>query len=167
MHGTGFSLWMVPGGEVRRRLAALVAALARRFGGPIFEPHVTLLAALPGPLDHVVARASRVVGSSKAFSLRFAGPEAGDTYFRSLYLRVEPSPELLAVHEAALDAFGRREEPPLFPHLSLMYGPPSPQAVVEEVRPSVPDGFEARSVEVYATEGEVEGWHRVRRLRLR
>jgi 2'-5' RNA ligase len=167
MKGVGFSLWIVPEGEVHHRLAALIASLARRFGGPVFAPHVTLLAGGPGPAEDVVARAGAVARASKAFPLRLAGPELGDSYFRCLYLRVEPSPELLALHRAARDAYGRDDEPPFFPHLSLMYGAPPPPAVVDEVRPSAPDGFEARTLEVYATEGEVERWHRLRRLHLR
>ena len=167
MKGVGFSLWIVPEGEVRRRLDALIAELARRFGGPVFDPHVTLLAGMVGPAEDIVARVRRVVRAAMAFPLRLVGPEVGDSYFRALYLRVEPSPELLALHGAARDAFGRREEPPYFPHLSLLYGAPPPPAVIEEVRPSAPDGFEARTVDLYSTEGEVGRWHRVRRLHLR
>ena len=167
MKGAGFSLWIVPEGDVRRRLAALIAELARRFGGPVFDPHVTLLAGLPGPAESVIARAEEVMRVSNPFPVRFVGPELGNSYFRSLYLRVEPRPELLALHAAARDAFGRTEEPPFFPHLSLMYGAPPPPAVMEEVRLAVPDGFEARTVDLYSTEGEVDRWHRVRRLHLR
>jgi len=166
MKGAGVSLWIVPEGEVRRRLAALIAELARRFGRPVFDPHVTLLAGLPGPASSVVERAEDVVRGAKAFPVRFVGPEKGDSYFRCLYVRVEPSSPLLALHAAARDALGRTEEPPFFPHLSLMYGAPPPPALIEEVRPAVPDGFEARTVDLYSTEGEVERWHRVRRFRL-
>ncbi len=166
MKGAGFSLWIVPEGEVHRRLAALIAELARGIGGPVFDPHVTLLAAVPGPAASVIARAEEVMRVSNPFLLRLVGPEVDDAYFRSLYLRVEPSPELLAFQAAARDAFGRREEPPFFPHLSLLYGAPPPPAVIEEVRLAVPDGFEARSVDLYSTEGEVASWHRVRGFRL-
>jgi len=166
MKGAGFSLWIVPEGEVRGRLAALIAEFARRFGGPVFDPHVTLLAGRPGPAASVIARAEDVMRVSNTFAVRFIGPELGDSYFRSLYLHVEPSPELLALHGAARDAFGRTEEPPFFPHLSLLYGAPPPPVVMEEVRASTPNGFEARTVDVYSTEGEVERWHRVRRFRL-
>ena len=166
MKGAGFSLWIVPDGEVHRRLAALIGALARRFGSPVFDPHVTLLAGLPGPAASVVARAPEVMRGAKAFPIRFVGPEKGESYFRSLYLHVEPSPQLLALHAAAREAFGRTEKAPFFPHLSLMYGAPPPPSVIEEVRPAVPDGFEARTVDLYSTAGEVERWHRVRRFRL-
>jgi 2'-5' RNA ligase len=126
---------------------------------------VTLLAGLPGPAASVIARAEEVMRGAKTFPVRFVGPEVDDSYFRCLYVRVEPSSPLLALHAAARDAFGRTEEPPFFPHLSLMYGAPPPPAVIQEVRPAVPDGFEARTVDVYSTEGEVESWHRVARLR--
>ena len=167
MKGVGVSLWLVPEGEVHRRLAALIESLGRRFGGPVFDPHVTLLAGAPGPAAEAVRRAEAAARASRPFPVRFAGCEAGTGYFRRLYLRVEPSAELLALHAAARDAFGRAHEPPLFPHLSLMYGAPPPAALVEEVRPQAPDGFEARALDVYATEGEVPRWHRVRRLHLR
>jgi len=166
MRGVGFSLWIVPDGEERDRLTALIASLARRFGGPVFEPHVTLLAGVTGAEGGVVARAERVLRASKALSLCFTGPEAGDTYFRALYLRVEPSPELLALHQAACDAFTRQDDPPYLPHLSLLYGVPPPPAVVDDVRLSAPAAFEARSLDVHSTEGGVERWRRVARLRL-
>ena len=166
MKGVGFSLWIVPEGEVRRRLSALVRALARRYGGPVFEPHVTLLAGVPGNARDVLERARTVVRSRAPFEVRFTGPEAGDTYFRCLYLRVQPSPELLALHEAAREAFGRKDEPPYSPHLSLLYANPPAPPVLEEVRVKAPAGFGAQRVDVYATEGEVARWHRLGRLRL-
>jgi 2'-5' RNA ligase len=166
MKGAGFSLWIVPEGEVRHRLAVLIAELARRFGGPVFDPHVTLLAGRPGPAASVIAQAEEVMRGAETFPVRFVGPEVGDSYFRSLYLRVESSAELLAIHGAARDAFGRTEEVPFFPHLSLLYGAPPSPAVIAEVRLGVPDGFDARTVDLYSTEGEVERWHRVRRFRL-
>jgi len=167
MQGVGFSLWISPEGEERRRLAALIASLARRFGGPVFDPHVTLLAGVSGPAPEVVARAERVAHARKALPLRLVGPEIGEGYFRCLYLRVEPSPELLALHAAAQAAFGREGEPPFFPHLSLMYGAPPLPPVVDDVRSRAPNAFEARSLDVYATEGEVERWHRLRALPFR
>lgn len=166
MKGAGFSLWIVPEGAVRRRLAALIRALSRRFGGPVFEPHVTLLAGVSGLAPDVLAKARNAVRSQGPFEVRFMAPEAGDSYFRCLYLRVQPSPELLALHESAREAFGRRDEPPFFPHLSLLYAPPPAPPIVDEIRASLPAGFGARRVDVYSTEGEVARWHRLGRLRL-
>jgi 2'-5' RNA ligase len=166
MKGTGFSLWIVPEGEVRRRLATLIRVLARRFGGPVFEPHVTLLAGVPGPAREALSRAREAVGAQGPFEVRFLGAEAGDSYFRCLYLRVQPSPELAALHERACEAFGRRNEAPFFPHLSLLYAPPPAPPVVDEIRASLPAGFGARRVDVYSTEGEAARWHRLGRMRL-
>jgi 2'-5' RNA ligase len=163
----GFSLWMVPGAAEHERLAALIRSLARRFGGPVFDPHVTLLAGVPGPAKEAVARARDAVRSSPPLRLRFAGPEAGESYFRCLYLRVEPTPELLSLHAAAREAFGRRDEPPFFPHLSLLYARPPAPLVAGEVRDESLAGFDCRRVDVYSTEGEVAAWRRVGRLPMR
>ncbi len=167
MNGVGFSLWLVPEGELRRRLADLIESLSRRFGGPVFEPHVTLLAGVREAKRDVVARADEMLRGASALPLRFAGLETAGTYFRALYLRVETSDALLELHQAARAAFARGDDPPYVPHLSLVYGAPPPAAVVEELRPFAPAGLEARTLDVYSTEGPVESWHRVRRLRLR
>ncbi len=167
MNGVGFSLWLVPEDEMRRRLAALIESLSRRFGGPVFEPHVTLLAGIRRSERDVLARTEQILRGATALPLRFTGPETGDTRFRALYLRVEPSAPLLALHEAARDAFDRRDDPPYLPHLSLVYGAPPPPEVAQEIRPVAPARFEARRLDVYSTEGPVESWRRVRRLRLR
>lgn len=166
MKGVGLTLWIVPEGEVRRRLATLIRMLSRRFGGPIFEPHLTLLAGLPGPAADVLATARRVARGTGPFEVRLLGPEAGDSYFRCLHLPVQPSPDLLALNERFREAFGRRDEPPFFPHLSLLYGPPPAPPILDEIRTSLPAGFGARRVDLYSTEGEVERWHRVGRLKL-
>ena len=161
MKGVGCSLWIVPEAEVGQRLGALIRDLARRFGGPVFEPHVTLLAGVPGPAAQVVARTQQILRSSPSLDIRFAGPEAGDTYFRCLYLRVEPTPELQALHERAREEFGRQGEAPFFPHLSLLYAPPPAPPIIDEIRRSPPGGFRAARIDVFSTEGEVARWHRV------
>ena len=167
MNGVGFSIWIVPEGGERRRLAELIRALARRFGAPVFDPHVTVLAGVPGPAADVVARARDAVGGRGPLRLTFAGPVAGDTYFRCLYLPVEPSPELLARRAAAAEAFGRGDEPPFVPHLSLLYASPPAPPIADELRGAFPDGFDAASIDVYSTEGNVASWHRVGRLPVR
>jgi len=166
MNGVGFSLWLVPDDERRRRLAALIESLSRRLGGPIFEPHVTLLAGIRRAEDEVLARTEQILRGSTPVPLRFTGLETGETCFRALFLRVEPTAELLALHQTARDAFARRDDPPYVPHLSLVYGAPPPAALIEELRPSMLAGFDARTLDVCSTEGPVERWHRVRRLRL-
>jgi 2'-5' RNA ligase len=166
MKGTGVSLWLTPQGEMRRRLCALIRALARRYGAPVFAPHVTLLAGLAGGAAEVLSRARSAV-TARPFEVRLLGPEAGDSYFRCLYLRVQPSPELLALHERLREAFGRSPEPPFFPHLSLLYAPPPAPPLAGELRGSLPAGFAARRLDVYSTDGPVEAWHGLGRLRLR
>ena len=50
----GISLWLMPEGRARERLAALIDRLATRLGTAAFAPHVTLLPGLPGPETEVL-----------------------------------------------------------------------------------------------------------------
>ena len=88
---------------------------------PHFHPHVTL-----ATLNPAAERDSTVLTLREAVPLgqctvpvRFARVIAGDHYFRSVFVALVPSPELVRLR-AALAAAGT-PHPPAFPHLSLYY----------------------------------------------
>ena len=88
---------------------------------PHFHPHVTL-----ATLNTAAERDSTVLTLREAVPLgqcavpvRFARVIAGDHYFRSVFVALVPSPELVRLR-AALAAAGT-PHPPAFPHLSLYY----------------------------------------------
>ena len=49
-----YSLWLMPTGEVRQRLAAAILDLSREYAVPAFKPHVTLAGGIVGPAREVV-----------------------------------------------------------------------------------------------------------------
>ena len=95
-------------------------------------------------------------------------------FFRSLYLRAEPSAQLTALHQAGqrawdLDISGTG--PPYRPHLSLLYARDLP----EERKPAIADGLglalpvtiRVDAAEVWADfRDEVTRWRRVARVPL-
>lgn len=61
-----YSLWLKPpAGPTCSKLAQEVAAQAKEFGGPSFEPHVTLLGGVDGDQDTVLEKASSLAGKLK------------------------------------------------------------------------------------------------------
>ncbi len=118
----GFSLWLMPEGEERERLAGWIDRLADRVGSERFAPHVTLLAGADGPRADVLARAAAVVARLGPFEVRLDGVDGRDEHFLCLFARVSPLEPLLAAHGAAARAFGREPERTYRPHLSLLYG---------------------------------------------
>ncbi|KAF8264223.1 2',3'-cyclic-nucleotide 3'-phosphodiesterase [Lactarius quietus] len=124
----GISLWLVPSAPE----SALLQQLMNRHpkpgadhSFPHFHPHVTLATLRPTASDSA-ARDSTVLSLREALPLgqrtvpvRFARVVAGDHYFRSVFVALAPSPELVHLR-AALAAAGT-PHPPAFPHLSLYY----------------------------------------------
>jgi 2'-5' RNA ligase len=159
---TGISVWLVPEGDARETLAALIADLSRRHGTPSFEPHVTILGGVGGGEGEVLRRGALLAASLRPLTIRLAALGRSDEYFRCLFLEAEASPDLLAAHERASDWLGARDGAAFLPHLSLLYGRLSAQDAPEALGSvALPLAFEVRRLEMHRTEGAVPEWRRL------
>ena len=114
---TSCMTWLVPAaGPERDRLAAAIGGL----GGPVFAPHLTLAGAVEGDAAAVARGLADLVAGVAPFEVTLAGFGHEPAFFRSLYLRAEPSARLTALHEAAERAWDLAG-PPYRPHVSLLY----------------------------------------------
>ena len=86
---------------------------------PNFEPHVTL-ASLPLDIPVSAIRAG-VPQCNKQINISFRSLEIGTHYFRSVYIAVEPSPELSTLHQLVHAALQINAKTPAYPHISLCY----------------------------------------------
>ncbi len=160
------SIWIVPPADVvRARLEGLVA---RHGEGPAFTPHVTLLGDLRVDRAATVAAAGVVVERFLPLTIRFEGIDTGSSFFRSVFLRVHASAELVGAHRALCEALGVAPAAPFEPHLSLAYGrvPETDRAALEEQvdrRGIVRTSFAADSLTVAhaASAMPIEDWTEV------
>lgn len=157
----GTSLWLMPEGEVGKRLSALIARRAASLGTPPFAPHVTLLAGLAEREAEVLERAEQLARTLGPLRLRLEGLEGRDEPFRCLFVQVEATAALRAAHASAARAFLREPDPAFLPHLSLVYGRLPPERRTSLARELVAEAegeFEARRLHVWRTEGVVADW---------
>jgi 2'-5' RNA ligase len=172
--------WLVPTeGPVRDRLAGVIARLAAEHGTPGFAPHLTINSNVDAEPDAAARVLERVVAGVPPFEVTLPGLGHEPEYFRSLYLRAEPSAILTALHEAGQRAWGidagisgvSGTGPPYRPHLSLLYARDLP----EERKPAIADGLGLAlpvTIRVDAAEvwvdfrDEVTRWRRVARVPL-
>jgi 2'-5' RNA ligase len=158
----GVSLWLMPAGPTRDRLAETIGRLAARLGTRPFAPHVTLLPGLPGPETGVLERARELAAELEPVSIDLEGVSGHDAHFRCLFFRVADAPALRKAHERAARRFGREPDPAFEPHLSLVYGTLASDVKARlraELAPDTPGGFLANRLHVWRTEGVVGEWH--------
>ena len=117
------SIWLIPQDPELGRLRFLIRRIADISGGPVFEPHITILADIPLAPSEVVSCSASHFGALPELELTVGELATGTEYFKSLYLLAEPSPLLAKVHDLASrhlpsKACGDKFEP----HVSLAYG---------------------------------------------
>ncbi len=162
--------WLVPAaGPARDDLAATIGALAAEHGAPRFEPHVTLAGRLQYG-EHAATRAlTSITAGVGPFEVRFAAVGHEQAYFRALYLRAEPSPQLTALHKAARTAWAL-DARPYTPHLSLLYAEIAEErkrAIIGALDIALPLTIQINAAELWANhQAGVPGWHRVARIPL-
>src|SRR5437763_1340092 len=115
--------WLVPAaGPVRDRLAGVIAGLAAEHGTPVFAPHVTINGNVDAEPDAAARVLEQLVAGVPPFEVTLSGPGYEPEYFRSLYLRAEPSVRLTALHQAGQRAWGI-EGPPYRGGMGLVVMP--------------------------------------------
>lgn len=167
----GYHLFYLPPGRVFLDLQNIISDLAVKYGGPKFEPHVTLLARIPTEEEKkLIEKTMALANVLKPVEVALEKILMEDTYFRALYCKAGPNSTLDHYHQKALEIFGMEDVNGYFPHLSLYYGNISQAEKEEAVRPlSLPATlkFTADRIYLYRTDGEAQDWTRVGEYPLR
>ena len=162
--------WLVPAaGPARDRLAGVIARLAAEHAAPVFAPHVTLAGVVESSPDAVVPVLRRLVAGVPPFEVTLTGVGHEPEFFRSLYLRAEPSAILTALHDAGERAW-RLDSAPYRPHLSLLYSrlpEDGKAAIAGALGLALPMAIRIDAAEIWADFlQDVTRWRRVARVPL-
>ncbi len=152
------------------RFNSLIEALAREHPpSPLFTSHITLLGGIRGAEDELLQGLNELAGALKPFEVRLEGLAGHeDSFYRCLYLRAEPSEELLDARRQAERLFaGFRDEATggeaFMPHLSILYGRMDHEArqkMINSLGSALGCSFESEGVSLYRTDGAPAGWAR-------
>jgi 2'-5' RNA ligase len=117
-----FSLWLVPSGDAYHALANLIIDLSNEYSSPRFTPHVTLLGGLQGSEEEIRSRSVKLANKMRPYTITLTRLEYQDEYFRSLYIRVNETKQVVQANLQAREVFDRQMDPGYLPHLSILYG---------------------------------------------
>jgi 2'-5' RNA ligase len=103
-------------------LARMVDDLARRFGSPRFQPHLTLVEDMERSVGDLAPLVEEVGKGIATFSAPVAEIGVSDLFFRSFYARFAAEGPLLELKRRAIEKILPGDIADFMPHFSLAYG---------------------------------------------
>lgn len=162
-----YALWLMPSGEAYERFNRIVCRLSREWGGPLFEPHITLMGHLSGTEREIVSKAKTISQTTAPFEIEFTEIDYLEEYFRCLFIHVKKHGSLLGLRLKSEQVFNRLSGASLMPHLSLLYGH-FPYEIKEEIIQEIGRCFNfpcmINEMALVASEGDFKNWTKVGRF---
>ena len=116
-----YSLWFMPSKEQKVVLENKIETLANQYGGPKFDPHITLLGSFVDDESILLNKTENLSKKIRSFKIILDQVRYLNEFFRSLFIEIKFSEELKSARNTAAKEF-RWKDKNYIPHLSLMYG---------------------------------------------
>jgi 2'-5' RNA ligase len=157
-----YSLFIVPPKNIKEKLETVIGELGKKYGGPVFEPHLTLLPDIDQNKSKIMDGVKLLAAQVKPFKLELGEISFSTTYFQSVLVRIKANAGLMEANLKAKTIFDVPNNI-FMPHLSLLYGNQTMKVREEAAQnvtlPSL--SFEARSVIITPSSQSVQdpqGW---------
>ena len=170
MKTKGYSIWLIPKGNIYKKLSNIIGGLSLQHSSPIFEPHVTLLGGIIGNQEEIIANTKKLALIIKPYKVQLAGVDFIDYYLKALFLKAIGTKSVLKPNEKTCAIFKMKNNGEYLPHLSLIYGD-FPEALKKEVIEnenlrSLKANFIVDMIYLFKTEGEVRDWKKIAEFKL-
>lgn len=159
-----YSIWLMPTGAVRDRLALLIDELGHEFSSPLFPPHVTLIGGLSDNEEKLAAETHELATRLHPYTMQLGAVDYLEEFYRALFVRVEKTPAVLDANTHARTFFHHEDGLAYMPHLSLLYGyfpVEVKEKIIARIGKQLDLCFDVTSLYLYSTLGETKDWYRV------
>lgn len=116
-----YSVWGLPPEDVRTRAKKVMDTLRLEFGGPEFDPHVTVVGAIRLPPADALDKFKSACKGVKAYAAHGKGISTGTFFYQCVFLLLEPTPEVVGTSDHCCGHVGYNRTSPYMPHMSLLY----------------------------------------------
>ena len=164
MSSGSYYLWFKPSGVAYNILAATIGRLAEELGGPVFEPHISLIGSLEGTEEELIKKTEELAKQLRPFQAVLTEASYRDTHFQCLFMLVEQTGSIMEAHAVATNFFHKPKEA-FMPHVSLAYGsyPESrKKLIITQLPPDVRTCFEVTKLYLNrADSDDPKDWHEI------
>ncbi len=165
-----YSLWLMPTGAVYDKFSQLISQLAEQNSSPSFPPHVTLVGSIEADEEEMINKTQDVAKLIHPYTIKLMNVDYTDYYYRSLFVRVEPTEDVMKAYQKVREIFPSPQETGYMPHFSLLYGDFSSETkeqIIKKIGDRFTDEFEVNSLYLYLTQGDVSKWYKINDFPLR
>lgn len=116
-----FSIWLIPSRSDHDLFAKIIEDLAYQYSASVFQPHVTIYTGIYTRRDGLEEITTESVQVVQPISLIVQGIGFSDDFFKTLFVKFQDSPALMALSQRIRSRLQHQEEYDLRPHLNLLY----------------------------------------------
>jgi len=159
-----YSVWLISEGKINEKLSAIISSLSKKYNSPLFEPHVTLIGGFVGDEKELLHKTEVLSRRIKPFNVKLTRTHQLNEFFRSFFILVEKTPELMNAYREAINVFGLSEDPDYMPHVSLIYGdfePKIKENIVKEIGRDFNISFKAEKIHFVFNDERNKKWKRI------
>ena len=163
-----YAIWLVPEISVEQKFSRVIESLSERYGCPRFAPHTTVLGGIVEDEEILRDKAAKLAEELQPVDVTATGFAIEPYYFRSFYLKLEPSSALLLAHQKTSQIF-ERQAGNFAPHISLLYGAVAREeklALGKELHNQIPAEFKLDRLYLVHTTLAVPNWKVISRHEL-
>lgn len=159
-----YCLWFLPEERINKKYQEIISGIASSYHTEEFKPHVTLIKNLELKEKDVLSFTNELTKWLKPIKTKLMEFECSDRKYKSLYITVLKTQELLKAHNKANQIFGHKEES-FMPHLSIVYGelPLNDKSnIIKNLKPLNKEFFMLDKLVVYdVTEENADLWKEI------
>lgn len=155
------SLWLQFTPEINTRLSNIIQLISNRLSSPVFSPHLTLLSPFVLDTKSAIANTQFLAQTHQPICITCKDIEYQNSFFRSLYIRIELNKDLNKLRVAAEQLFNFQAAELFSPHVSLVYGNFALEiktAIARELVHSYPTELIITELVVVNTANPVDKW---------
>ena len=155
-----YSLWLMPSGRLYNQLQSLISQLNKPYSIPVFQPHVTLVGSLSGPVETIIAQSTQLASLLKPYEIILQRVGYLNEYYRCLFVHVEPTESVMDAYKNAQGILNLPNKH-YMPHLSIMYGSlplNTKQKIIATIGQEFNIVFLASELHLFSTTGTPDNW---------
>ncbi len=148
-------------------ISEIIANLARKYNGPVFQPHCTLIGKTDVSLPIMKLAVIDLMRNNKPIDVHPGEVSFTDNLWRSLYIELKEKQILTKWHKHICNLLSIKYDKDYLPHISLMYNNISleeKEKISENIQ--LKSAYKIQSIQIIDCSEKVDDWRSVFELKI-